>query len=105
MRRSELAAQALENLRRLAAHHLPEMAREHQRALLLFADGKTYAQIAAFERASESTVKQRLSAASAEIGMCLATGQVTASLRGGWAVAHFACCLQEEVARLAEAPA
>jgi DNA-directed RNA polymerase specialized sigma24 family protein len=100
-----MAVQRLENLRRLAAHHLPEMAREHQRVLLLFADGNTYMEIAAVERLSMGTVKQRLGVASAEIAMCLGHGEITPAMRGVWVMAHYPCCLEAEAARIAKEPA
>jgi DNA-directed RNA polymerase specialized sigma24 family protein len=100
-----MAVEALENLRRLAAHHLPEMAGDHQRALLLFAEGKSYSEIAAAEQVSEGTVKQRLSVASAEVAMCIHSGQLTPGMRGVWVMAHIGCCLADECQRLARGSA
>lgn len=97
-----MATQALDNLRRLAAHHLPDMAKEHQRVLLLFADGKTYTEIATRQRVSMGTVKLRLGVASAEIAMCLEDGELTPGMRGAWVMGHYPCCLEAEAARLAE---
>ena len=97
-----MAVETLENLRRLAAHHLPEMAREQQRAVLLCADGKTYEEIATMERVSMGTVKLRPGVASAEIAMCLEEGELTLGMRGVWVMAHYPCCLVAEAARLTE---
>ena len=95
-----MAVEALENLRRLAAHHLPEMAGEHQRALLLQADGKTYEEIAVLECVSVGTVKHRLSVASSEIAMCLASDQLSGGMRCVWVGLHASCCLKEQRANL-----
>jgi DNA-directed RNA polymerase specialized sigma24 family protein len=95
-----MAVAALENLRRLAAHHLPEMAGEHKRALLLQADGKLYEQIAALERVSVGTVKNRLAVAASEIAMCLAGEQLSPAMKCAWIGAHWPCCLEQEAEKL-----
>ena len=89
-----MAVETLENLRRLAAHHLPEMKLVHKRVLVLIEDGHPPQDIAQIEGVSEGTVKQRLAVASSEIAYCLGDrDRVNAGMRGCWVGLHLGCCL------------
>jgi hypothetical protein len=91
-----MAAQPLENLKSLLNHHIPNMSVEHQRVLLLNAEGKTPAEIAAIENVSEGTVKHRLSVASVEIARCRPSQTLAPGMRSFWVACHSACCLKEQ---------
>ncbi|MGE0598901.1 MAG: hypothetical protein AB7P41_05660 [Dehalococcoidia bacterium] len=96
-----MAVQGLDTLGTLASHHLPAMDLFHKRCLLLRASGKTEHEAAQTEGVSVGTMKLRLNVASAEIAMCLSTGQrLTGEMRGGWVQAHLECCLADALTDL-----
>ena len=91
-----MAVQPLACAQALAAHHLPGMKLDQQRALLLRADGKEIEDIATIETIAFGTAKARVGTATAEIYMCLPEGsRVSGDVRGMWAGLHLRCCLQE----------
>lgn len=91
-----MAVQPLACVQALAAHHLPGMKRDQQRALLLRADNKEIEEIASIEVIAFGTAKARVGAATIEIYMCLPEGsRVSGDVRGIWAGLHLRCCLRE----------
>ena len=95
-----MAAQGRDILARLDAHCLGTMQIELKRALILHLTLSTEA-ISTRELASESTIKNRLRIARAEIALALdETEPLTPRLCGYWIGNHCGDCLKDAVAQL-----